>query len=44
MTVEQVKSAEKIKNEPVAEVLGNFAEVSRGKNGGSDLSPTKRKQ
>ncbi|KKQ08005.1 MAG: hypothetical protein US18_C0004G0017 [Parcubacteria group bacterium GW2011_GWB1_36_5] len=41
-TVEVVKSPEVVVKEPIAEVLGNFTEVSRGKNGGSDASPTKR--
>lgn len=44
VVVEQVKSVEKIKNEPVVEILGSFAEVSRGKYGGADSSPTKRRQ
>ena len=35
-TVEVVKSPEVVVKEPIAEVLGNFTEVSRGKNGGSD--------
>ena len=35
---------ETVVKEPTAEVLGNFTEMSRGKFGGSDLSPTKRKQ
>jgi len=41
-TVEVLKSPEAVAKEPTAEVLGNFTEVSRGKNGGSDASPTKR--
>ena len=44
MVVEQVKSAEKIKNEQVAEVLGKLTEMSRGKHGGSDENPNKKKQ
>jgi len=41
-TVEVIKSPEGVQKEPSAEVLGNFTEMSRGKNGGSDSSPTKR--
>jgi|GEM_PF-4105410 len=43
-TAEVIKSPEEVAKEPTAEVLGNFTEMSRGKFGGSDLSPTKRKQ
>lgn len=42
--VEVVKSPEGVAKEPTAEVLGSFTEMSRGKNGGSDASPTKRNQ
>ena len=43
-TIEIIISPESVVKEPTAEVLGNFTEMSRGKFGGSDLSPTKRKQ
>lgn len=43
-TVEVIKSPEGVVKEPTAEVLGNFTEMSRGKNGGSDENPNKRKQ
>lgn len=43
-TVEVIKSSEGEVKEPTAEVFGNFTEMSRGKNGGSDRRPTQRNQ
>lgn len=43
LTKEVVISPEVVKVEPVVEVVGKYYEVSRSKFGGSDSSPTKRR-
>ncbi len=38
----EVRLVEKLKGEPMVEVLGKMGKLMRGKNGGGDASPTKR--